>query len=108
MPIYEYSCSACGHILEALQKFSDDPLKFCPECSEPSLKKQVSAAAFHLKGTGWYQTDFRDSGKKPEEKKTKKTEADGATKSSDSKSDSGKSSSSTSDTSKSSSSSASS
>ena len=63
MPIYEYLCSQCGHHLEALQKLSDEPLVFCPECSEAALKKQVSAAAFRLKGTGWYETDFK-SGKK--------------------------------------------
>jgi len=63
MPIYEYRCQACGHLLEALQKFSDEPLKMCPECSKPELEKQVSATSFQLKGTGWYATDFRDKGK---------------------------------------------
>ena len=64
MPFYEYQCSACAHRLEALQKISDDPLLYCPECGEASLKKQISKAAFRLKGTGWYETDFKDSGKK--------------------------------------------
>ncbi|MEK9784625.1 MAG: zinc ribbon domain-containing protein [Gammaproteobacteria bacterium] len=63
MPIYEYVCSQCNHHLEALQKLSDDPLVFCPECGEATLRKQVSAAAFRLKGTGWYETDFKNSGK---------------------------------------------
>ena len=63
MPIYEYECKACGHRLEAIQKISDDPLKDCPECSEPELKKLISAAGFRLKGGGWYETDFK-SGKK--------------------------------------------
>jgi len=65
MPIYEYKCEECGHELEAIQKFSDDPLTECPECGKPALKKQLSASAFHLKGSGWYKTDFKDSGSKP-------------------------------------------
>ena len=59
MPIYEYQCDACGHCLEALQKISDAPLKTCPECDQDALRKKVSAAAFRLKGTGWYETDFK-------------------------------------------------
>ncbi len=65
MPIYEYRCASCGHELEALQKFSDAPLADCPACHEAHLKKKVSAAGFHLKGSGWYVTDFRNSGAKP-------------------------------------------
>ena len=64
MPIYEYRCSACGHELEALQKLRDDPLTVCPSCGKPELRKQVSAAGFQLKGSGWYVTDFRNSGAK--------------------------------------------
>jgi putative FmdB family regulatory protein len=64
MPIYEYLCSACEHELEVLQKISEEPLVFCPECGEKTLKKQISKAAFRLKGSGWYETDFKDSGKK--------------------------------------------
>ncbi len=64
MPIYEYRCTACGHKLEALQKFSDAPLVACPQCAQQTLTKLVSAAGFHLKGSGWYQTDFRGSGSK--------------------------------------------
>ncbi|RMD78436.1 MAG: zinc ribbon domain-containing protein [Gammaproteobacteria bacterium] len=67
MPIYEYECQACGHRLEALQRLSDDPLTDCPACGEAKLVKLVSAAAFQLKGTGWYVTDFRDKGKKKAE-----------------------------------------
>ncbi len=63
MPIYQYKCSACSHSLEAIQKMSDAPLLTCPACGEESLKKQLTAAAFHLKGTGWYATDFKNSGK---------------------------------------------
>ncbi len=63
MPIYEYQCEECSHKLEKLQKMSDDPLKDCPACGKPQLKKLVSAAAFRLKGDGWYETDFK-TGKK--------------------------------------------
>ncbi|NKB63351.1 MAG: zinc ribbon domain-containing protein [Gammaproteobacteria bacterium] len=69
MPFYEYQCESCGHRLEALQKMSDDPLVFCPECNESTLKKLISAAAFRLKGTGWYETDFKHNSGKKEEKK---------------------------------------
>lgn len=65
MPIYEYRCSSCGHELEALQKLSDAPLTVCPACNKAELKKLVSAAGFQLKGSGWYVTDFRNSGGKP-------------------------------------------
>jgi putative FmdB family regulatory protein len=65
MPIYQYQCTDCGHALEALQKMSDPKLVDCPQCQAPALKKQVTAAAFKLKGTGWYETDFKNSGKKP-------------------------------------------
>ena len=59
MPIYEYRCESCGHELEALQKMSDAPLVQCPACGESALKKVLSAAAFRLKGGGWYETDFK-------------------------------------------------
>src|SRR6185436_16232308 len=65
MPIYEYRCTACQHKLESLQKFSDAPLVVCPQCGRDALTKLVSAAGFHLKGSGWYQTDFKNSGSKP-------------------------------------------
>lgn len=64
MPLYEYRCEACGHELEAMQKMSDPPLTVCPECSESALKKKLSAAAFRLKGGGWYETDFKNGKKK--------------------------------------------
>ena len=64
MPIYEYACGACGHQMEAIRKISDKPLIDCPACEKPELKKQVSAAAFRLKGSGWYETDFKKDGKK--------------------------------------------
>ena len=64
MPIYEYQCTECGHQTEVLQKISDDPMKICPECGQPTMKKLVSAAAFRLKGGGWYETDFKSGQKK--------------------------------------------
>ena len=64
MPIYEYQCGSCGHALEALQKLSDALLVDCPACNKPSLKKQISAAGFRLKGGGWYETDFKSGNKK--------------------------------------------
>ncbi|MEO7761669.1 MAG: zinc ribbon domain-containing protein [Casimicrobiaceae bacterium] len=65
MPIYEYRCSACGFEKDALQKMSDPRLVDCPQCGKPALVKLVSAAGFQLKGSGWYATDFKSSGKKP-------------------------------------------
>jgi len=64
MPLYEYRCNACGHELEAIQKMSAAPLTDCPECGEATLKKLISAAAFRLKGGGWYETDFKNGKKK--------------------------------------------
>lgn len=71
MPIYHYVCGACSHELEVLQKINDDPLKECPDCGELALRKQVTAAAFRLKGTGWYATDFKNQDKKPKDKQAK-------------------------------------
>ena len=59
MPIYEYACQKCGHEFDALQKVSDSPLRKCPECGALRLKRLVSAPQFRLKGTGWYETDFK-------------------------------------------------
>ncbi|HEY7930538.1 MAG TPA: zinc ribbon domain-containing protein [Steroidobacteraceae bacterium] len=59
MPFYEYQCSQCAHSFEALQKISDAPLKKCPSCGRNTLKKLVSAPVFRLKGSGWYETDFK-------------------------------------------------
>ena len=75
MPIYEYRCAACNHELEALQKLSEAPLRTCPKCGKESLTKLVSAAGFHLKGSGWYATDFKHSGAKPAPKDAPKSEA---------------------------------
>jgi putative FmdB family regulatory protein len=70
MPIYEYECAKCGHIEEALQSFSDKPLTKCPECTG-KLHKLISQSTFHLKGSGWYVTDY--AGKKSSSS-TSKTE----------------------------------
>ncbi|MFM7784599.1 MAG: FmdB family zinc ribbon protein [Gammaproteobacteria bacterium] len=64
MPIYEYQCQACRHELEKLQKIADEPLRDCPGCGKPELRRKVSAAGFRLKGAGWYETDFKKNGKK--------------------------------------------
>ena len=59
MPIYAYRCDECGFAKDVLQKVSDPVLTVCPTCGKPSFKKQLTAAGFQLKGTGWYATDFR-------------------------------------------------
>ncbi len=64
MPIYEFQCQSCGTEVEVLQKISDDPLKDCESCGKPDMKKMVSAAAFRLSGSGWYETDFKQGKKK--------------------------------------------
>jgi putative FmdB family regulatory protein len=71
MPIYEYRCGACGYQKEFLQRMSDAPLTACPKCGKRGFKKLVSAAGFQLKGTGWYATDFKNSGAKPAAKQDK-------------------------------------
>ncbi|HES58383.1 MAG TPA: zinc ribbon domain-containing protein [Firmicutes bacterium] len=64
MPIYEYQCEKCDHVLEAIQKMSDAPLSECPACGKPALKKLISASGFRLKGSGWYETDFKSGNRK--------------------------------------------
>jgi len=66
MPIYAYRCTTCGHAQDTLQKISDPVLTVCPACGAATYQKQVTAAGFQLKGSGWYVTDFRDGGKKAE------------------------------------------
>lgn len=92
MPIYEYECRGCGENHEFIQKFSDSPKRKCPSCGKLRLKKLISAAAFHLKGDGWYVTDFRDKGKSKDKDsgKSDSTESSGDSKS-DSKSSESKS-----------------
>lgn len=64
MPIYEYACRSCAHRFETIQKAAEDPLRDCPECGEPALKKLLSAPVFRLKGGGWYETDFKTGDKR--------------------------------------------
>lgn len=78
MPIYEYSCKYCGHEIEQLQSIREDPLVDCPSCMEPGLYKKLSVAAFHLKGTGWYETDFKNKdSKKADKSKDREAESVG-------------------------------
>ena len=93
MPIYEYECESCGRVHEILQKVSENPLTQCPDCSG-MLHKRISQCTFHLKGTGWYATDYAkgtsasssSSGKK-DDSSTKEASADAQPKSSNSASD---------------------
>ncbi|WP_296870862.1 FmdB family zinc ribbon protein [Tibeticola sp.] len=62
MPIYAYRCESCGHAKDVLQKISDAPLTVCPACGADAFRKQVTAAGFQLKGSGWYATDFKGGG----------------------------------------------
>ncbi len=100
MPFYEYECSNCGYRDEVLQKITDKPLKKCPACGKSALKKLISAPVFRLKGSGWYETDFKSDAEKKrnlvgEDREEKKPEAkadDTATnKSTEAKSDAPKS-----------------
>ena len=75
MPIYEYACNDCGHKLEAIQKLSEAPLKDCPDCGQDALRKLVSAAGFRLKGSGWYETDFKTGAKKESSSSPKESSA---------------------------------
>ena len=80
MPIYAYACDDCGHAQDFLQKMSDPLIAICPGCGSVKFHKQLTAAGFHLKGGGWYVTDFRDSGKK-DAKKPDTAEVDAKTES---------------------------
>jgi len=79
MPIYAYKCASCGHAKDVLQKLSDEPLTVCPACGASSFSKQVTAAGFQLKGSGWYATDFRN-GPKPAPATTGGDKSDGGAK----------------------------
>lgn len=74
MPIYEYVCNACGHEFEEWQKISDVPVQKCPVCSERKVERLVSLSTFHLKGTGWYVTDY--AGKKSNGETSKRTSSE--------------------------------
>lgn len=77
MPIYAYRCSACGHAKDVLQKLSDPVLSTCPACGADTFSKQVTAAGFQLKGSGWYATDFKGSGAAPAADAKADAKADG-------------------------------
>ena len=64
MPIYEYACGSCEHRFETIQRASEEPLRDCPECGDATLKKLLSAPVFRLKGSGWYETDFKTGDKR--------------------------------------------
>ena len=68
MPIYDYQCTSCGFRKEVMRKISEPNLTDCPECGKPTFAKQLSAPSFQLTGSGWYATDFKDSGSKPAKK----------------------------------------
>ena len=81
MPIYEYSCESCGHYQEFLEKIGASALRKCPSCGKRKFKRLVSLTSFHLKGAGWYVTDFRDKDKKkPQESGTTLDSKDSAPK----------------------------
>lgn len=78
MPIYAYLCESCGHRQDVLQKLSDPVLSTCPACGAEAFAKQITAAGFQLKGSGWYQTDFKNNGSAPAAKSAKAEEAPAA------------------------------
>ena len=84
MPIYAYKCAACGHARDVLQKVSDAPLTVCPECQAAAFTKQLTAAGFQLRGSGWYATDFKNGSRKSTPEKStpepKGSDSDGAAK----------------------------
>ena len=76
MPLYEYKCSSCGHQQEFLQKWSDAPLTVCTACGKETFVKMLTAAGFQLKGSGWYATDFKNTGKKAAASKPESAKVD--------------------------------
>lgn len=75
MPIYEYECKECGHKQETVQKITADPLKTCPSCNSDSYRRLIGATGFILKGSGWYQSDYKSSGKPKTSDKKQNTDA---------------------------------
>jgi putative FmdB family regulatory protein len=73
MPIYDFQCTSCGFSKEVMRKISEPNLADCPECGKTTFTKQLSAPSFQLTGSGWYATDFKNSGSKPAEKKAEET-----------------------------------
>ena len=86
MPIYAYKCQGCGHQFDKIQRLSDAPLTDCPQCNQSQLKKQITAAAFKLTGTGWYETDFKNN--KKDTGKSNSTDGTSSSEKSTAKSDS--------------------
>ena len=80
MPIYEYKCTKCAHEFQSMQKFSDEPVSQCPTCGAP-VKKLISKSSFHLKGSGWYLTDYAKKGS-PSKSESESTSSVGDTSSS--------------------------
>ncbi|MED5579125.1 MAG: zinc ribbon domain-containing protein [Nitrospinota bacterium] len=76
MPIYEYICLKCEHELEIVQKITAGALRKCPSCNSLKLRRKISRSAFHLKGDGWYVTDYANTGKENESKESDKTASD--------------------------------
>ena len=76
MPIYAYKCESCGFAKDVLQKISDTPLSDCPSCGASTFRKQLTAAGFQLKGSGWYATDFKGSGAAPAASSEKSADGD--------------------------------
>ena len=64
MPTYEYQCNACGEVFEVIQKITEDPIQTCEKCGSEQVKRLISASAFHLKGSGWYKSDYASSNNK--------------------------------------------
>ncbi len=89
MPFYEYQCKSCGHHLEAMQKVNDPPLKKCPQCGKSQLVKLISAPVFRLKGSGWYETDFKSDQEGKRNLAVEKDEAPAATEKKEDKKDAG-------------------
>jgi putative FmdB family regulatory protein len=87
MPIYAYKCGSCGHAKDVLQKISDTPLTICPSCGAESFSKQITAAGFQLKGSGWYVTDFRGGSSNGAASSTDKADSKADTKAPDTKAD---------------------
>ena len=87
MPIYGYVCKSCEHRFDVLQKMSDDALVHCPDCGERALQKELSAPKFRLKGSGWYETDFKTGDKRNLHGSDEKKSASADTKKADKKAD---------------------
>lgn len=86
MPIYEFQCDQCGHVFDRLQKLSDPDPDICPDCGEPAIRRRLTAPAFRLSGSGWYETDFKKDGDR-KRNLTEKGESTSAESKSESKGD---------------------